>query len=425
MSYIYNNEIKFTDNPQLDGFGRLRTSQVSSVLEVKHVYDKNPLLIDELLGGTGATSIYVPGSSDVEMMVGVNGDYVIRATKSRGIYQPGKSALFQATMMEFHKEAGVTKRVGYFSTTTTGPYDSDFDGIFLQQCGITGGTGTGVYENEGVSLQVWKNGTKSFDVPIASWDNSVINPVTDIDWQQDQLFWFDFQWLGVGRVRWGLYLENHGQLQLGEVVAANNIIDAYMQSPNQPIRYEIRSNGGSGMFHQLCSTFMTEGSSNALKKITGVYNSVERTAGTTGTKYAYMGFRLKGDYPGANLNLDAVSSLSSLSSHDFLFTLEMNPTLNETPTWSNATNAPLQYAFGGGATGVTLDTVTSSGYVIASWITKGGSTTNATDVNLFENVIRPGICVNGTLDEIWICVTPISTASSKIKVLTTNISYYD
>jgi hypothetical protein len=63
--------------------------------------------------------------------------------------------------------------------------------------------------------------------------------------------------------------------------------------------------------------------------------------------------------------------------------------------------------------------------VIASWIQKGGGSSSASDINLFENVIRPGVCVNGTLDEVWICVTPVTSANSRIKVMTTNISYFD
>jgi hypothetical protein len=427
MSYIYNKEMKFTDSPQMDAFGRLRTSSLTSIMEVKHVHDKQPLLIDEVIGGTGATSIYMPGNSDVEMDVSINGDYVIRATKARGIYQPGKSALFEATMMNFHKQAGVTKRLGYFSTTTTGPYDSGFDGIFLQSCGITGGTGSGVYQNEGISLQIWKSGTKTYDAPLASWDDSVIDPVTDIDWQKDQLFWFDFQWLGVGRVRWGLYLENHSQLQLGEFVGANIIEDPYMTSPNQPIRYEIRSSGGAGEFHQLCSTFIVEGSLNALNKNVGIYTNAEKQFTTVGSKYPLMGYRIQGSYPGANVFAESISSLSTLSSHDFLATLEINPVLgpSASPTWNSVNNTPIEYAMGFGATGTTGDVIATEGHVISSWIIKGGSTTSTDNVNLSENILRPGIDINGVQDEVWICVTPITTSSSKIKMAVINLQYFD
>jgi hypothetical protein len=427
MSYIYNKEMKFTDSPQMDAFGRLRTSNLTSIMEVKHVYDKQPLLIDELIGGTGSTSIYIPGNSDVEMSVSINEDYVIRATKARGLYQPGKSALFEATMSNFDQEAGVTKRVGYYSTEPTGTYDSGFDGIFLQSCGITGGTGSGAYENEGISLQIWRNGNKIFDVPLEDWDNSVIDPETEINWEKNQLFWFDFQWLGVGRIRWGLYLENQGQLQLGEVMAANNIEGPYMRSPNQPIRYEIRSSGGIGEFHQLCSTFIVEGSLNALNKNVGISSDNEKQFTAIGSKYPLIGYRLKGNYPGANVFAESISSLSTLSSHDFLATLEINPVLgpSASPTWNSVNNTPLEYAMGFGSTGNTGDVIQTEGHIISSWIIKGGSTTSTDNVSLSENIIRPGIFIDGSQDEVWICVTPITSANSRIKKAIVNLQYFD
>jgi hypothetical protein len=248
-----------------------------------------------------------------------------------------------------------------------------------------------------------------------------------LDITKTQIFFTDFQWLGVGRVRWGLYLEDHAQLQLGEVVAANSIEDPYMRSPNQPITYEIRSSGGSGEFHQLCSTFIVEGSLNSLNKNVGIYSNGEKTFTALGSKYPLMGYRLKGDYPGANVFAESISSLSSLSSHDFLATLEMNPVLgpSASPTWNSVTNTPIEYAMGFGTTGTTGDIIATEGHVISSWIIKGGSTTSTDNVSLSENIIRPGICINGTQDEVWICVTPISTANSKIKIASVNLQYFD
>jgi hypothetical protein len=106
MSYAFNNTVSFEGTPQVDAFSRFRTSQLNSILEIKHVYDKNPLLIDELKGGS-ATSTWTPTNSDVEMDTITNGDYVIRSTKARGVYSPGKGGLFEATFMNFHVQDNV------------------------------------------------------------------------------------------------------------------------------------------------------------------------------------------------------------------------------------------------------------------------------------------------------------------------------
>jgi hypothetical protein len=52
MSYIFNNKIAYSDSPNLDAFGRLRTAAVQNLVDIKHVYDKNPLQISEVTAGT-------------------------------------------------------------------------------------------------------------------------------------------------------------------------------------------------------------------------------------------------------------------------------------------------------------------------------------------------------------------------------------
>ncbi len=63
----------------------------------------------------------------------------------------------------------------------------------------------------------------------------------------------DYQWLGVGRMRFGLDLDGI-LIYFTEHNCANNEPNVYMSSPNQPIRYEIRQVGvGSGSFDMICS----------------------------------------------------------------------------------------------------------------------------------------------------------------------------
>jgi len=57
MAYIFNNAIKYSDGPNLDAFGRLRTAAVQNLLDIKHTFDKNPLQISDVTAGT-ATSVF-------------------------------------------------------------------------------------------------------------------------------------------------------------------------------------------------------------------------------------------------------------------------------------------------------------------------------------------------------------------------------
>ena len=106
MPYIFNNSVKYSDGPNLDAFGRLRTAAVTNLLDIKHVYDKNPLQISEVTAGT-ATSVFSQQYARVRMSTSANNDLVIRKTKTHRIYQPGKSQLFEGSFSNFQIETNV------------------------------------------------------------------------------------------------------------------------------------------------------------------------------------------------------------------------------------------------------------------------------------------------------------------------------
>lgn len=105
--------------------------------------------------------------------------------------------------------------------------------------------------NNKISFQIWKTGTLILSPATDTWDSSQIDPST-INWSKTNLMVVDFQWLGVGRVRFGMNLSG-GTYIFKTNSGTNNLDDVYMTSPDQPIRYEIRSSGGTGSFHQICS----------------------------------------------------------------------------------------------------------------------------------------------------------------------------
>jgi len=281
MSFIYNNAIKYSDSPNLDAFGRLRTAAVQNLLDIKHVYDKNPLQVNEVTAGT-ATSIFNQEYARVRMSTSSNNDLVIRQTKTHPIYQPGKSQLFEGSFSNFQIETNVIKRVGCFTTTTASTYNSVFDGFFLESNGTS----------NTISFQIWRSGTTIFSASTTTWRANEFDP-TNLIWSNTQLMTVDYQWLGVGRMRFGLALSGQ-TFYFTDHNCSNNESLVYMSSPNQPIRYEIRQVGvGSGSFDMICSQVSTEGALNGLYSTIGVTHSSTTTLLTSGTKYPYIGYRLK------------------------------------------------------------------------------------------------------------------------------------
>ena len=403
MSFIYNNAVKYSDSPNLDAFGRLRTAAVQNLLDIKHVYDKNPLQVNEVTAGT-ATSVFNQEYARVRMSTSANNDLVIRQTKTHPIYQPGKSQLFEGSFSNFQLETNVIKRVGCFTSTSASTYNSVFDGFFLESNGVS----------NTISFQIWRSGTTIFTAATTSWVTNEFDPA-NLVWSNTQLITVDYQWLGVGRMRFGIALSGQ-TIYFTEHNCSNNESLVYMSSPNQPIRYEIRQVGaGSGSFDMICSQVSTEGALNGLYSTVGVIHSSTATLATSGTKYPYIGYRLKQLYKGVTSQYSSLSILNT-SNDNYLMTIEFNPTLSSTPTWTDIPNSPFQYSLGTGAT-----TVTSPGHIMSSLIGEAG-TSALTTIKVDDNQIRVGSNINGTLDEMWVCITPLGANATFLG--TAEILYY-
>ncbi len=175
MSFIFNNSIKYSDSPNLDAFGRLRTAAVTNLLDIKHVYDKNPLQISEVTAGT-ATSVFNQQFARVRMSTSANNDLVIRQSKTHPIYQPGKSQLFEGSFSNFQIETNVIKRVGCFTSTTGTPYNSVFDGFFLESNGVT----------SEITFNIYLSGSCTYSAATTSWNTTQFNP-SNFDWSKTNL----------------------------------------------------------------------------------------------------------------------------------------------------------------------------------------------------------------------------------------------
>lgn len=391
MSYIFNNQIKYSDSPNLDAFGRLRVSNITSLLEVSHVHDKRPYIIDEVTGGT-VTSTWDSSNSQVIMTSSGSNGYVIRQTLNTAVYQPGKSQIIECSFSNFGLESNVIKRVGYFNSSSGSTYSDNLDGFFLESNGV----------NNIISFQIWKSGSQTFSSDTSSWDSSEINP-SSIDWSKTQLMLCDFQWLGVGRVRFGMVF-NGLTYYFTESTGANNQSTVYMSTPNKPIRYEIRSTtvGSSGSFNQICSQVSMEGSLNSLQIPIGIVGNLsETTLSTQNTKYALLGVRMNSGYEDISLILKDVRVVNT-SNQNYYCTLEIDPPINGSYTFSASSQPEVMKSFGDGST----NTITGNSVVVASFVGLKGDTSSSSFEGIDSQVL-PGKKLSGEGQELWLCVTPL------------------
>lgn len=379
-----------TSDVQLDAFSRLRVSQLSSLLNITQLNDKSPLLVDEVLNGTG-TSTYSSGNASTIMATAANADYVIRQTKQRMPYYAGKSQLVLSTFSGFQVETNVEKQIGYYSSSTSAPYNTTYDGLFLRS------------DASGISVNIYRAGTQVEKTYQTSWnvdplDGTGASGIT-VDWSKDQIFVMDFQYLGVGRVRW--YLDIDGVLvKFHESMHANILTTVYMASPNQPLRWEIRQTGvGSGAMRVICSSVSSEGSVDSL----GINKAIDMgtthvDANTTGVKYALLGIRLKTTNIDSQIKLIA-SNVLSLTTDSFLWTLMLNPTVAGTFTYTDIANSALQRA-----TGATANTVTG-GIQVGAGYQYQQQTSNSS----LDSALKLGSTIDGTRDTLVLCATPLSS----------------
>ena len=385
MSNLKRVDVALADSPSADAFGRLRVSQLTTQLDVKYNHDDQPILVDEVTNGS-ASSTHSDSSSTVQMDTSASGDYIVRQTFQRMAYQSGKSQQVLMTFFGMDAEANVTKRIGYFSSSTTAPYTANFDGFYL--------------ENDGTNLKLVtaKNGTKT-EVNQSSWvdpfDGTGPSGITH-DFADNTIMFWDYEWLGVGRLRCCIVWE--GSVYLLHEFNHQDQTGVYMTSPNQPLRWEMRQSGaGSGTMTTICATVGSEGAINEAGKDGGISDdNTHLNANSTSNWYYAVGLRLGASDPDTFVDILG-ANLKSNTNDDYEFRIVLNPTYSGSVTYNAVTDYSVEYGLG-----ATANTVSAMGHILYAGF---GTQASDKDFNL-KTAIRLGTAIDGTQDEIVVIVKP-------------------
>ena len=385
----------FGDNASSDAFGRLRVSQPVSLIDAKQLYGKGVNIFDEVVTAN-ATSVHVSGDSLVNMTTNANGAYVIRQTPLRFNYQPGKSIVGLFTGV-FAPETNITKRVGLFQSGSVAPYNPN-SGIYLEV--TSAGPRFVVLKTEGTAYSV--------SVPQSAWNVDKLDGTGPsglaIDFTKAQILTIDYEWLGVGRVRFGFYLE--GKCYYAHYVTnLNGLNSAYLSSPNHPIRYEIRQTGaGSGSMKHICSSVIIEGNEDIL----GTPASVSTSASVTVNTLAFhpvLSVRLNPAQPDIVPLLRSVDLLNVSNNGSCVYKLVYNAEVSGTaPTWADLVGTPFQYAIGANTATLTAGTDLLTKFIGASQ--RAGINTDEASVGGLNG--RFGVKINGTPENITIAAKGIT-----------------
>jgi hypothetical protein len=266
----------------IDAFGRLRVTDTFTLGDYKHLYGIDENFLNYNI--SGSTHTFNVNRASVTMQTSASAaSRAVHQTKMYHNYMPGKSQLILSSIKFGTAQPGVIKRTGYYD---------DYNGIFLEQ------------DQSGDLYFVIRsatNGTASLQenrVRQDSWNvNTLLTGEITLDLSKTQLFWTDFQWLGIGRVRCGLVI--NGAFILCHVFDHSNKTDVvYMSSPNLPVRCEIlNTTTATGSMEQICSTVMSEGGYEESGTSWGQTMPTLRTVAGNSTALL-MAIRLKNSYNG-------------------------------------------------------------------------------------------------------------------------------
>lgn len=263
------------DDTYLDAFGRDRSSEIKGLFESKLTYSDNGTLWHPLTNGVGASLTYVPAEAAVKLAVGtVSGEYAFRQGQRLYGYTPGVShVVFMTGKFDVGKD-NLVQRIGYFN---------DNDGPFFEVDGTT----------VNVVIRSSTSGSPVPDIkPQSEWNLDRLdgsgephNPSgIKLDYTKTQIFVIDFQWLGVGRVRFGFNIGGR-TIYCHEFNHANSLDVVYMATPDVTPRYEIRNTGvtaSASTLVQLCCSVNGEGGGSGLGTQLSTSNGIAvRVTGTT------------------------------------------------------------------------------------------------------------------------------------------------
>jgi len=405
-SSTINTIMRMGDSASIDAFSRLRISDLETIFDSKNLFndpdladsvENIPLFFDnQETSGGGTSTAFNPNQSSQTLLVSNNvAGKRVRQTKMRFNYQPGKSTMAVLTFnLDGASDAGNTKRIGYFD---------EENGLFLEW----DGSDVNLVRRTYVTGSAVDNKVAQDDWNLDVMDGSGTSGVT-LDWTKTQIMVIDFQWLGVGRVRIGFDID--GLIHyVHEFLNANILSEAYMSTPNLPIRMSIENDGTGGVdtITQICVSISSEGGMQDLGVIR--YASTGGThldAAAENTVYALIGIRLKSEYIGLTVNLLSIALQIQTASHQLEWILILNPTIADGGlSYNGLAQSGLEYGLGDTANTVTDGYALDGGFIESGGNPTGGAGSSDRGIN---TAIHLGSLIDGTVDEIVLCVRPIA-----------------
>ena len=369
------------DSGEVDAFARKRVSQPYTLFDSTLRYDKRADQWNETIVGS-ASSVHNANQSSVAMTVTTaSGDSVLRRTRKRFPYQPGKGILSMQSFVGATPTEGLIQEVGLFD---------DNNGIILRASGTT--------------LQFVVRGKYSGSVTenVVNQDQWNMDTAEWLDFSKANIFTTDLEWLGAGRVRCGFVLDGE-YYYCHEFLHANHLDSVYMTSAVLPQSYRIANNATSsgGTMKQICGTVASEGGYEPKGEVYTISPSIGSILNTSGERIV-AGIRMASGRTD-NVVIPTKVDLITEDNTTIEWRLRLNPTTSGV-TWAASDNGR------GNVETTSAGSIVSGGTVVnAGLYFSAGSV--AIDVQDGLSLAL-GVDANGTSDRLFLTVTSSGNAKA-------------
>ena len=244
MSYQKEVFTRYADSPSIDACGRARVSEPVSIFDYKSIYSlQSELWESETIGG-GSSITHLPNEAAVLLTAGSGSASALIQTYRYFPYVPGRSLFIVLTGVLGAKADDVVRRIGLFD---------DNNGLFFE----LNGQELRVVRRTKTNGNVVDNWVRQSEWNLNTMDGNGEGGIV-LDTSKAQIFVIDFQWLGVGRIRFGFNIG--GEIIYCHEMLHTNIIDTvFMSTPTLPMRYEItKTAGAAATLKSICCAISSE-----------------------------------------------------------------------------------------------------------------------------------------------------------------------
>lgn len=236
----------FTDGaPVFGSFGTMSVGEPQTSADYRFAYNERTDLFYDETSGSGTIAYESASSACLMTCSTTSGDLSRRTSNQYHNYVPGVGSLLECSVAVGDAgKANVIRRWGYYDTN---------NGVFFELDGtnlsvVLRSNSTGSIVNTVINQTDWSHD---------NLDGSDVESFI-IDVTKGNIYWIDFQWLGAGRIRYGI-MDGAGSRIVAHVIenANTSTVFPYMRTATLPFRIEQENTGASGSTSEIrfvCAT---------------------------------------------------------------------------------------------------------------------------------------------------------------------------